>query len=150
VPIVVTGFEPLDLLQGIHMAVKALEEGRFRVENQYARAVTRDGNRPAQALVAQVFEVCDRKWRGIGSIPASGLRLREEFRAYDAERKFEVERIVAEESALCIAGEVLQGIRKPNQCPAFGVQCTPERPLGAPMVSAEGACSAYYRYARLA
>jgi hydrogenase expression/formation protein HypD len=150
VPIIVTGFEPLDLLQGIHMAVKALEAGRFQVENQYVRAVTRDGNRPAQALVAEVFEVCDRKWRGIGNIPASGLRLREEFLAYDAERKFQVEGIVAEESALCIAGLVLQGIRKPNQCPAFGKQCTPERPLGAPMVSSEGACSAYYRYARLA
>jgi hydrogenase expression/formation protein HypD len=150
VPIVVTGFEPLDLLQGIHMAVKALEAGRWGVENQYVRAVTRDGNRPAQALVAQVFEVCDRKWRGIGTIPSSGLRLRADFRAFDAEIKFEVGGIVAEESALCFAGEVLQGIRKPNQCPAFGVQCTPERPLGAPMVSAEGACSAYYRYARLA
>ncbi len=150
VPIVVTGFEPLDLLQGIHMAVKALEAGRFGVENQYVRAVTRDGNRPAQALVAEVFEVCDRKWRGIGTIPASGLRLRAEFLAHDAERKFKVEGIVAEESALCFAGEVLQGIRKPNECPAFGVQCTPERPLGAPMVSSEGACSAYYRYARLA
>jgi len=150
VPIVVTGFEPLDLLQGIHLAVRALEEGRWGVENQYVRAVTRAGNRPAQALVAQVFEVCDRKWRGIGSIPASGLRLRADFRAFDAEVKFEVGGIVAEESALCFAGEVLQGIRKPNQCPAFGVQCTPERPLGAPMVSAEGACSAYYRYARLA
>jgi hydrogenase expression/formation protein HypD len=150
VPIVVTGFEPLDLLQGIHMAVKALEEGRFGVENQYVRAVTRDGNPAAQKLVTEVFEVCDRKWRGIGSIPRSGLRLREEFLAHDAERKFEVGSIVAEESALCIAGEVLQGIRKPNQCPAFGKQCTPERPLGAPMVSSEGACSAYYRYARLA
>lgn len=150
VPIVVTGFEPLDLLQGIHMAVKALEAGRWGVENQYVRAVTRDGNRPAQKLVAEVFEVCDRKWRGIGTIPASGLRLREAFRAHDAERKFGVSGIVAEESPLCIAGEVLQGIRKPHECPAFGKQCNPERPLGAPMVSSEGACSAYYRYARLA
>lgn len=150
VPIVVTGFEPLDLLQGIHMAVKALEEGRWGVENQYARAVTRDGNPPAQKLVAEVFEVCDRKWRGIGTIPQSGLRLREEFRAHDAERKFDVGGISAEESPLCIAGQVLQGIRKPNECPAFGKQCNPERPLGAPMVSSEGACSAYYRYARLA
>ncbi len=150
VPIVVTGFEPLDLLQGIHMAVKALEAGRWGVENQYVRAVTRDGNPAAQKLVAEVFEVCDRKWRGIGTIPASGLRLREAFLAHDAERKFEVSGIVAEESPLCIAGEVLQGIRKPNQCPAFGKQCNPERPLGAPMVSSEGACSAYYRYARLA
>jgi len=150
VPIVVTGFEPLDLLQGIHMAVKALEAGRWGVENQYVRAVTRDGNPAAQKLVAEVFEVCDRKWRGIGTIPASGLRLREAFLAHDAERKFEVSGIVAEESPLCIAGEVLQGIRKPHKCPAFGKQCNPERPLGAPMVSSEGACSAYYRYARLA
>ena len=150
VPIVVTGFEPLDLLQGIHMAVKALEAGRWGVENQYVRAVTRDGNPAAQKLVAEVFEVCDRKWRGIGTIPASGLRLREAFLAHDAERKFGVSGIVAEESPLCIAGEVLQGIRKPHECPAFGKQCNPERPLGAPMVSSEGACSAYYRYARLA
>lgn len=150
VPIVVTGFEPLDLLQGIHMAVKALEEGRWGVENQYVRAVTRDGNPAAQKLVAEVFEVCDRKWRGIGTIPASGLRLREEFRAQDAERKFDVGGISAEESPQCIAGQVLQGIRKPNECPAFGKECHPERPLGAPMVSSEGACSAYYRYARLA
>ena len=150
VPIVVTGFEPLDLLQGIHMAVKALEAGRWGVENQYVRAVTRDGNPAAQKLVAEVFEVCDRKWRGIGTIPRSGLRLREAFLAHDAERKFGVSGIVAEESPLCIAGEVLQGIRKPHECPAFGKQCNPERPLGAPMVSSEGACSAYYRYARLA
>lgn len=150
VPVIVTGFEPLDLLQGIHMAVKALEAGRWGVENQYARAVTRDGNPAAQKLVGEVFEVCDRKWRGIGSIPKSGLRLREAFLDHDAERKFDVAGIVAEESALCIAGEVLQGIRKPNQCPAFGKECNPERPLGAPMVSSEGACSAYYRYARLA
>ena len=150
VPIVVTGFEPLDLLQGIHMAVAALEAGRWGVENQYVRAVTRDGNPAAQKLVAEVFEVCDRKWRGIGTIPASGLRLREEFRAHDAERKFDVGGISADESPLCIAGQVLQGIRKPNECPAFGKQCNPERPLGAPMVSSEGACSAYYRYARLA
>ena len=150
VPIVVTGFEPLDLLQGIHMAVKALEAGRWGVENQYVRAVTRDGNPAAQKLVTEVFEVCDRKWRGIGTIPRSGLRLREAFLAHDAERKFGVSGIVAEESPLCIAGEVLQGIRKPHECPAFGKQCNPERPLGAPMVSSEGACSAYYRYARLA
>ena len=150
IPVVVTGFEPLDLLQGIHLAVRALEQGRHGVENQYARAVTRDGNRPAQDLVARVLEVCDRKWRGIGPIPASGLRLREEYAAFDAERRFEVSGLEAEESPLCIAGEILQGLRKPHQCSAFGRQCTPERPLGAPMVSAEGACSAYYRYARSA
>ena len=148
IPVVVTGFEPLDLLQGIHLAVRALEQGRHGVENQYARAVTRAGNRPAQELVARVFEVCDRKWRGIGGIPDSGLRLRAGYAAFDAERRFEVAGLEAEESPLCIAGEILQGLRKPGECPAFGRQCTPERPLGAPMVSAEGACSAYYRYAR--
>jgi hydrogenase expression/formation protein HypD len=148
VPIIVTGFEPLDILEGIAMAVKQLEEGRHEVENQYVRAVTRDGNPPAQKLVAEVFEVCDRKWRGIGTIPRSGLRLRDKFLAHDAERRFDVSGIVAEESPLCMAGEVLQGIRKPSECPAFGKQCNPERPLGAPMVSSEGACSAYYRYKR--
>ena len=148
VPIVVTGFEPLDLLQGIHMAVRALEAGRYGVENQYARAVTRDGNAPAQRLVAEVFEPCDRKWRGIGEIPASGLRLRPEYAGFDAERRFEVGHLTAEESPLCIAGEVLQGLRKPRECAAFGRECTPERPLGAPMVSSEGACAAYFRYGR--
>jgi hydrogenase expression/formation protein HypD len=130
--------------------VSALEAGRWGVENQYARAVTRAGNPAAQKLVTEVFEVSDRKWRGIGTIPQSGLRLREEFHAQDAELKFAVSGIVADESPLCIAGQVLQGIRKPNECPAFGKQCNPERPLGAPMVSSEGACSAYFRYARLA
>jgi len=150
IPVVVTGFEPLDLLHGILLTVKALEEGRHGVENQYSRAVTRDGNRPAQELVAKVFEVCDRKWRGIGAIPGSGFRLRDEYAAFDAERRFAVGGISAEESPLCIAGTILQGLKKPNECPVFGRQCTPERPLGAPMVSAEGACSAYYRYARSA
>ncbi|HSM51125.1 MAG TPA: hydrogenase formation protein HypD [Thermoanaerobaculia bacterium] len=148
VPIVVTGFEPLDLLQGIHMAVRALEAGRHGVENQYARAVTREGNLPAQRLVAEVFEPCDRKWRGIGEIPASGLRLRPEYAGFDAERRFEVGHLTAEESPLCIAGEVLQGLKKPRECAAFGRECTPERPLGAPMVSSEGACAAYFRYGR--
>lgn len=148
VPIVVTGFEPLDLLQGIHMAVRMLEAGRHGVENQYARAVTREGNLPAQRLVAEVFEPCDRKWRGIGEIPASGLRLRPEYADFDAERRFEVGHLTAEESPLCIAGEVLQGLKKPHECAAFGRECTPERPLGAPMVSSEGACAAYFRYGR--
>jgi hydrogenase expression/formation protein HypD len=147
-PITVTGFEPLDLLHGIHLTVQALEAGRVGVENQYSRVVVRDGNRPAQALVASVFEPCDRKWRGIGTIPASGYRLRPEYSSYDAERKFDVGGVTADESPLCIAGEILQGLKKPHACPAFGRQCTPERPLGAPMVSAEGACSAYFRYAR--
>ncbi|MCS6845942.1 MAG: hydrogenase formation protein HypD [Caldilineales bacterium] len=149
-PIVVTGFEPLDLLQGIYMALKALEEGRWGVENQYTRAVTREGNRPAQALVRQVFEVTDRPWRGIGVIPMSGYRLRPEYAAYDAERRFGVGRITAQESPLCIAGQIMQGWKKPTDCSAFGTLCTPEHPLGAPMVSSEGACAAYYHYARAA
>jgi hydrogenase expression/formation protein HypD len=148
VPIVVTGFEPLDLVQGVHMAVAALEDGRWGVENQYARAVTREGNRPAQRLLREVFEVCDRAWRGIGVIPASGWRLRAEFARFDAERRFDVGTIAAHEPAECIAGEILQGARKPHTCPAFGGACTPEHPLGAPMVSSEGACAAYYRYQR--
>jgi len=148
VPIVVTGFEPLDLLQGIYMAVKALEEKRFCVENQYTRAVQREGNRPARALVQQVFESCDRNWRGIGEIPVSGYRLRDEFASFDAELRFDVADVSTGESPLCIAGEILQGHKKPGECPAFGSRCTPEAPLGAPMVSSEGACAAYYRYGR--
>jgi hydrogenase expression/formation protein HypD len=148
IPIVVTGFEPIDLLHGVHLTIRALEQGRVGVENQYSRAVTREGNRPAQALLAEVFETCDRKWRGIGTIPASGYRLRPDYAAFDAEKRFAVDTISADESPLCIAGEILQGLKKPHQCPAFGNRCTPERPLGAPMVSAEGACAAYYRYQR--
>jgi hydrogenase expression/formation protein HypD len=148
VPIVVTGFEPTDLLQGTLMAVDMLEEGRWGVENEYARAVEREGNRRARDLVTKVFTVSDRKWRGIGPIPASGLMLKAEFRAHDAERRFGVEAVSAEESPDCIAGEILQGLRKPNECPAFGTRCIPERPLGAPMVSSEGACAAYYHYGR--
>jgi hydrogenase expression/formation protein HypD len=146
VPIVVTGFEPLDLLQGILMIVKQLETGRAEVENQYARVVKREGNVPAQKIIQQVFEVTDRKWRGIGAIPQSGYRLRDEFAAFDAEKRFDVQTLTAQESSLCIAGEILQGKQKPHQCSAFGKQCTPEHPLGAPMVSAEGACAAYYQY----
>ncbi len=148
VPMVVTGFEPLDLLQGIYMTLKALEENRIGVENQYARTVTREGNLPAQNLLKQVFEVSDRKWRGIGMIPHSGYRLRPEFAAFDAEQRFEVGAITAQESPLCIAGEIMQGLNKPHQCSAFGTLCTPEKPLGAPMVSPEGACAAYYQYGR--
>jgi len=148
IPITVTGFEPLDLLHGIHMTVQALERGSVGVENQYSRAVTRDGNRPAQQLVSDVFEPCDRKWRGIGLIPSSGLRLRPAFAEFDAEQRFDVGGLSAEESPLCIAGEILQGLKKPHACSAFGTLCTPEKPLGAPMVSAEGACAAYYRYGR--
>ncbi len=149
VPIVVTGFEPLDLLQGISMTVSALEAGRYGVENQYVRAVRREGNVPAQRLVNQVFQVTDRAWRGIGTIPQSGYRLRPEFAAFDAEQRFQVGGVTAQESPLCIAGQILQGLKKPHQCPAFGTLCTPEHPLGAPMVSAEGACAAYYQYGRV-
>jgi hydrogenase expression/formation protein HypD len=144
VPIVVTGFEPVDLLEGIRMAVTQLEEGRAEVENQYVRAVARDGNVAARAVVNEVFEPCDRAWRGIGVIPRSGLRLREAYRAYDAELRFPHEGEPASESEICIAGEVLRGRKKPHDCPAFGTACTPESPLGAPMVSSEGACAAYF------
>lgn len=148
VPIVVTGFEPLDIVRGILHTVRLLEEDRAEVENAYARSVTLKGNQQAQELIKRVLEPCDRKWRGIGIIPQSGWRLREEFRAFDAEERFDVEAIQPEESPLCIAGQILQGLSKPPDCTAFGLQCTPERPLGATMVSAEGACSAYYRYGR--
>ncbi len=148
VPIVVTGFEPLDILEGIYMAVRQLEMGRYEVENQYVRAVRRDGTVPARTLVDQVFEVVDRKWRGIGTIPASGLKLREQFAAYDAESRFQMGKITVAEPAECQAGAVLTGQLKPHQCSAFGGRCTPERPLGAPMVSTEGACAAYYNYGR--
>jgi hydrogenase expression/formation protein HypD len=148
VPIVVTGFEPVDILEGIYMAVRQLEDGRAEVENQYARSVRRAGNEPAQELVGKVFRLVDRAWRGIGAIPASGLGLREEFEAFDAEKKFDLHGIRTAESSECMAGDVLRGRIKPFECPAFGTVCTPERPLGAPMVSSEGACAAYYNYAR--
>jgi hydrogenase expression/formation protein HypD len=148
VPIVVTGFEPLDILQGVLMAVDQLEEGRAEVENQYARAVRPEGNRAAQELIRRVFRVTPRRWRGVGDIPASGLGLADEFKRFDAAARFSVEDVAAEESPLCIAGDVLRGIRRPFECPAFGRECTPENPLGAPMVSGEGACAAYYRYRR--
>jgi hydrogenase expression/formation protein HypD len=145
-PIVVTGFEPVDLLQGILSAVTQLEQGSARVENQYGRAVTREGNAPACERIHEVFEVCDRKWRGIGVIPNSGYALRPAYADFDAAVKFSVHDIAAEESPLCISGLVLQGLKKPHQCEAFGKQCRPENPIGAPMVSSEGACAAYYRY----
>ena len=149
VPIVVTGFEPLDLLQGIYMCVSQLEEGRYKVENQYARAVRREGNRVAQELVGKVFRVVHRKWRGIGEIPRSGLGLAAEFDEFDAETRFGVSGYTAEEDPECISGLVMQGARKPEDCTAYGKRCTPDHPLGAPMVSSEGACAAYYRYRRL-
>ncbi len=146
VPIVVTGFEPLDLLDGVFMAVAQLEEGRAEVENQYSRVVRRDGNLPAQERIAEVFEVGPREWRGIGAIPSSGLKLRGRYRGFDAEERFPTAEPPAEQPGDCIAGLVLQGIRRPRDCPAFGNRCTPENPLGAPMVSSEGACAAYYLY----
>ena len=148
VPIVVGGFEPVDLIEAIGMLVAQLEEGRAEAENQYARAVTLEGNRIAQKVLREVFEVVDRKWRGIGAIPQSGFRLRPEFAEYDAERIFGLADATVEEPAECIAAQVLQGLKKPVDCPAFGVRCTPENPLGAPMVSSEGACAAYYQYRR--
>lgn len=148
VPIVITGFEPVDLLEGVLMAVMQLEEGRAEVENQYARAVTRDGNAAARKVLSEVFEVCARKWRGVGPIPQSGYRLRGEFKAFDAEHRFDVGAIDTHEPAVCISGEVLRGIKKPHDCPAFGTECTPAHPLGATMVSSEGACAAYYLYGR--
>ena len=148
VPIVVTGFEPLDILDGILMTVCQLEEGRHEVENQYARAVRREGNRPAQKTIAEVFEIVPRQWRGLGEIPASGFQLRGRFQKYDANRRFPFSGEPARESPDCISGMILQGLKKPNECAAFGVKCTPENPLGAPMVSSEGACAAYYQYGR--
>ncbi|MGD2135469.1 MAG: hydrogenase formation protein HypD [Gemmatimonadales bacterium] len=148
VPIVVTGFEPVDILEGILMVVRQLETGRHQVENQYVRSVKREGNRPAQELVRKVFRLVDRQWRGIGTIPASGLGLREEFVDFDAEVRFGADAITAEEPVECRAGDVLRGKIKPHECAAFAARCTPERPLGAPMVSSEGACAAYYHYGR--
>jgi hydrogenase expression/formation protein HypD len=146
VPIVVTGFEPLDLAQGILATVRQLESGRFVAENAYPRAVTLEGNRPAQEVIRRVFMACDRKWRGIGLIPMSGLGLRPAFETFDAEKRFDVGQIQPEESPVCISGQILTGLKKPEHCPAFGTSCTPEHPLGATMVSSEGACAAYYRY----
>lgn len=148
VPIVVGGFEPVDLLEAISMLVAQLEEGRSVTENQYVRSVTREGNLPAQQLVEQVFEVGDRKWRGIGRIPLSGWRLRPEYDAWNAEKVFGLEELDVPEPPECLSAAVLQGLKKPFECPAFGTRCTQDNPLGAPMVSAEGACAAYYRYRR--
>jgi hydrogenase expression/formation protein HypD len=148
VPIIVTGFEPLDLLEGIRRTVVQLEAGRHEVENAYPRVVNERGNEAAQRVIAEVFAPVDRAWRGIGVIPASGWRLADAYAAYDAERKFDLGGITAEESPLCKSGEVLRGTLKPNQCPAFGKECTPRTPLGATMVSSEGACAAYYNAGR--
>lgn len=149
VPIVVTGFEPLDVLEGIRRVVAQLESGTAELENAYRRVVTDEGNLAAQEMVEEVFEVCDRQWRGIGEIPQSGWRLATKFAAFDAELKFDVAAIDAPESELCRSGEVLQGLIKPNECEAFATQCSPRKPLGATMVSSEGACAAYFQYRRL-
>lgn len=149
VPIVVTGFEPLDILEGVRRTVRQLERGEHRVENAYPRAVREQGNPAALRMIEEVFEVSDRAWRGIGTIPDSGWRLSDAFRAYDAEYRFDVGDVRTQESAECRSGEVLQGLIKPHECPAFGIGCTPRTPLGATMVSSEGACAAYYLYRRL-
>lgn len=146
VPIVVTGFEPLDILQGVYLCVKQLEEGRYEVENQYSRSVRPEGNSPAMTVVSEVFAVVDREWRGIGNIPRSGLGLAENYQAFDADRRFPLAERREPTETGCIAGDVLRGVKKPTDCPAFGSGCTPDHPLGAPMVSSEGACAAYYRY----
>lgn len=148
IPIVVTGFEPLDLLQGILKTVQQLENGESKVENAYTRAVTMNGNQAAQKMIDNAYQECDRQWRGIGMIPMSGWCLQEPYKEFDAEKRFHVESIKTQESPICISGLVLQGIKKPHDCPAYGTLCTPEKPLGATMVSSEGACSAYYRYAQ--
>ena len=148
IPITVTGFEPLDLLNGILHTVIMLEEGRTEVENAYTRVVSYEGNQSAQQLINRVFQPIDRNWRGIGAIPKSGYGLHDTYKHYDASMKFHSTGIQTEESPLCIAGQVLQGLKKPYECPAFGTQCTPQSPLGAPMVSSEGACAAYYRFGR--
>jgi hydrogenase expression/formation protein HypD len=147
-PIVVTGFEPIDLLEGLLMTVTQLEAGRHEVENQYARSVQREGNRHAQAAIAEVYEICDRPWRGLGVLAKSGLRLRSKYHDMDAERRFPSTAAPSVEPAECRSGEVLMGLLRPDQCEAFGTRCTPEHPLGAPMVSSEGACAAYYKYGR--
>ncbi len=146
IPIVVTGFEPLDILQGILMTVKQLEEGRAEVENQYTRMVKEEGNAAAQEIINTVFEIGDQMWRGIGTIPESGYKLNEEFEAYDADKKFNIEIEIVPENEKCIAGAVMKGIKKPFECSEFGKACTPQNPLGAPMVSSEGACAAYYNF----
>jgi hydrogenase expression/formation protein HypD len=148
-PMVVTGFEPLDIVQGLLETVRLLEAGKVEVANAYQRAVTFEGNKPAQKMINTIFREVDRKWRGIGTIPMSGWDLRPEFEKFNAEKRFNVETVTAEESPLCISGLILQGIKKPHECTAFGTQCKPEHPLGATMVSSEGACAAYYRYGRV-
>jgi hydrogenase expression/formation protein HypD len=146
VPIVVTGFEPVDILQGVYLCIQQLEQGRAQVENQYARSVRQPGNEVAQKLMREVFEIVPRQWRGIGEIPKSGLGLCDTYAEFDAAKRFQVTHRIATEPIECNSGLILQGVKKPHECSAFGTRCTPEHPLGAPMVSSEGACAAYYRY----
>jgi len=148
VPIVPTGFEPVDMLEGIYLTIKQLEEGKAEIVNQYSRSVTREGNKGAQNIIKEIFEVADKKWRGIGEIPQSGLKIREKYKEFDASIKFKVGDIQPEEPEICISGLILQGLKKPHECPAFGKECTPAKPLGATMVSSEGACAAYHKYHR--
>jgi hydrogenase expression/formation protein HypD len=148
VPIVITGFEPIDMLQGVLMTVRQLEAGEHRIENAYSRVVKREGNLQSRRLLEEVFEITDRKWRGVGIIPKSGYKLTHEYRDFDAGRIFDVEDVQTRESAVCISGQILRGLKKPHDCPAFGMTCTPHTPLGATMVSSEGACAAYYAYGR--
>jgi hydrogenase expression/formation protein HypD len=148
VPIVISGFEPIDMLEGVLRVVRQLECGRAEVENQYSRVVRREGNPQSKKLIEEVFEVCDRKWRGVGLIPKSGFKLCYEYRDHDAEQLFEVDDLETQESTVCVSGQILKGLKKPHECPAFGKECTPQTPLGATMVSAEGACAAYYAYRR--
>jgi hydrogenase expression/formation protein HypD len=148
IPVVVTGFEPVDLAQGILMTVRQLEKGRHELENQYSRVVRAEGNPEARKVIEQVFQITDREWRGIGVIPMSGYEMRPEYADYDANAKFNVNIEKVPENAECIAGQVLKGIKKPHECPQFGKGCTPQMPLGAPMVSSEGACAAYYHFSR--
>ena len=146
IPMAVTGFEPLDLVNGLLSVVKLLETNQVKVDNAYSRVVSYEGNQAAQTMINQVYQPIDMKWRGIGTIPQSGWGLRPEFDEFNAEKKFDVGDIVTQESEMCIAGQILQGLKKPVDCPAFGTLCTPQNPLGATMVSSEGACAAYYRY----
>jgi hydrogenase expression/formation protein HypD len=146
IPVVVTGFEPVDILLGLHRLVGMLEEGRYEVENAYSRSVRPEGNLQAREMLGQVFDPVDRAWRGLGTIPSSGLRLNESFEAYDAIHRFQLAEIQHEEAGECMAGEILTGRKRPTECPAFGTSCTPEHPKGAPMVSSEGACAAYFAY----
>ncbi|MCF8284488.1 MAG: hydrogenase formation protein HypD [Sphingobacteriales bacterium] len=147
-PIVITGFEPVDLLQGILMTVQQLEKGEYKVENQYARYVMREGNKMAQETINEVFDVSDRVWRGIGEIPLSGYEVNEDYKHYNARLKFKIDIPLAKENSECISGDIMKGLKKPKQCPNFGTKCKPEHPLGAPMVSSEGSCAAYYHYAQ--